>query len=320
MAKILVTGGAGFIGSHVIDKLLERGDTVVCVDNLNDYYSPKTKIGNIKHHFDNPNFHFYVLDLKRKDRIAPLFAKYEFDKVLHLAARAGVRPSIVNPLAYRDSNVTATINLLQLATEFGVKNFVCASSSSVYGGNKKVPFEETDVTDHPLSPYAASKKACEIYCYNYSYLADLNVTCLRYFTVYGPRNRPDMAIYKFATAIANDKEITLYGEGDEVKRDWTFVDDIVKGTIKALDASDKHKFEIMNIGNNTPVPVTYLVQLLEKELGKTAKIRRGKLPQGDVLITFADTDKITKLLDWKPTTSIEEGVKHFVKWFKQQNS
>ncbi len=317
MTTILVTGGAGFIGSHCIDKLLARGDTVVCVDNLNDYYDPKVKIANVSHNFDKKNFHFYVLDLENKDQIATLFEKFKFDKVLHLAARAGVRPSIVQPLEYRDSNVSATVNLLQLAKEFGVKNFVFASSSSVYGGNKKIPFEENDNTDHPLSPYAASKKACEIYAYNYSYIAGLNVIGLRYFTVYGPRNRPDMAIYKFAEAIMDDKEITLYGDAEKVKRDWTFVEDIVEGTIKALDASPEHSFEILNIGNNTPVPVTYMVELLEKELGKTAKITRGPLPQGDVPITYASTDKITRLLGWKPTTPIEEGVKRFVEWFKQ---
>ncbi len=320
MATIMVTGGAGFIGSHVVDKLLARGDVVVCVDNLNNYYDPKIKLKNISHNLSNPNFHFYVLDLENKDQVAPLFAKYKVDKILHLAAKAGVRPSIIDPIGYKEANVSATVNLLQLANEFGIKHFVCASSSSVYGANSKVPFSEDDSTDKPMSPYAASKKACEIYCYNYSHLSDLNVTCLRYFTVYGPRNRPDMAIYKFAESIADGKEIAVYGEGDEVKRDWTFVADIVEGTIRALDLSDKHKFEILNIGHNTPVPVTYLVSLLEKELGKKAKIKRSKLPPGDVPITFADTSKIKKLLNWQPTTSIEEGVKHFAKWFKQRNS
>ncbi len=269
------------------------------------------------HNFNNPNFHFYVLDLEHKDQIATLFKKFKIDKILHLAARAGVRPSIQNPLAYREANVSGTINLLELAKEFGIKNFVCASSSSVYGAANKIPFNEDDNTDRPLSPYAASKKACEIYCYNYSYLCDLSVTCLRYFTVYGPRNRPDMAIYKFADDIVNGKEITLYGTGDEIKRDWTFVADIVEGTLRALDFENKSKFEIINIGNNTPVPVTKLVALLEKELGKKAKMKRAPLPTGEVPITYADTNKIKKLLNWQPTTPIEEGVKHFVKWFKE---
>lgn len=317
MATILLTGGAGFIGSHVVDALLKRGDTIVCVDNLNDYYDPKIKIKNVMHNFNNPNFHFYVLDLEHKDQIATLFKKFKIDKILHLAARAGVRPSIQNPLAYREANVSGTINLLELAKEFGIKNFVCASSSSVYGAANKIPFNEDDNTDRPLSPYAASKKACEIYCYNYSYLCDLSVTCLRYFTVYGPRNRPDMAIYKFADDIVNGKEITLYGTGDEIKRDWTFVADIVEGTLRALDFENKSKFEIINIGNNTPVPVTKLVALLEKELGKKAKMKRAPLPTGEVPITYADTNKIKKLLNWQPTTPIEEGVKHFVKWFKE---
>jgi len=317
MSTILLTGGAGFIGSHVVDALLKRGDTVVCIDNLNDYYDPKIKIKNIIHNLDNPKFHFYSMELEHKDQVAKLFEKFKIDKILHLAARAGVRPSIIDPIAYREANVSGTVNLLQLAKEYKIRHFVFASSSSVYGGNNKIPFNEDDITDKPLSPYAASKKACEIYCYNYSYLCDLNVICLRYFTVYGPRNRPDMAIYKFAEDITNGKEITLYGKGDEVKRDWTYVSDIVEGTLRALDYHQKSKFEIINIGNNKPVPVTKLVALLEKGLGKKAKIKRAPLPPGDVLITYADTKKIKKLLGWKPTTPIEKGVPQFVKWFKQ---
>lgn len=314
---ILVTGGAGFIGSHTIERLLRDGHRVVCVDNLNDYYDPTIKINNISHNFNNPCFHFYVLDLEDKEKIAELFEQYKFDKILHLAARAGVRPSIIKPLQYRDSNVNATINLLQLASEFGVKYFVFASSSSVYGDQEITPFAEHHVTDRPLSPYAASKKACEIYAYNYSHLCDMNITALRYFTVYGPRNRPDMAIYQFAEAILKGQEIALYGEGDEIKRDWTFIEDIVEGTIRALEASHRHKFEILNIGNNNPVPISYMVALLEKELGVPAKVKRKPLPPGDVPITCADTNKIETLLGWRPTTPIEDGVKKFIVWFKE---
>lgn len=313
--NILVTGGAGFIGSHVIDALLKRGDHVICIDNLNDYYDPKIKIKNIAHNFPNPNFHFTVLDIEHKQQLTSIFQNFRIDKILHLAARAGVRPSIENPIGYKEANVTGTVNLLQLAKEFKINRFVFASSSSVYGANNKIPFSEDDNTDHPLSPYAASKKACEIYCYNYSHLCDLSVTCLRYFTVYGPRNRPDMAIAKFAKSMQEGKEITLHGTGDEVKRDWTFIADIVEGTLRVLDAPQKNKFEITNIGNNTPVPVTYLVQLLEKEMGTKAKIKRAPLPPGDVPITYADISKIKAQFGWHPTTPIEAGVKKFVEWF-----
>src|SRR3990172_4844296 len=182
MSTILLTGGAGFIGSHCIDTLLKRGDMVICVDNLNDYYEPKIKISNIAHHFNNPKFHFYVLDIEHKEQLAPLFKQFKIDKILHLAARAGVRPSIDNPIAYREANVAGTVNLLQLAKEFGIKKFVFASSSSVYGGNTKTPFSEKDNTEKPISPYATSKKSCEMYCYTYSYLWDMQVLCLRYFT------------------------------------------------------------------------------------------------------------------------------------------
>ncbi|PIN75438.1 hypothetical protein COV18_03415 [Candidatus Woesearchaeota archaeon CG10_big_fil_rev_8_21_14_0_10_37_12] len=315
---ILLTGGAGFIGSHIADTLLERGDEVLCVDNLNNYYSPKTKIQNISHNFENPLFHFYVEDIKNKDKIAKIFEKHKIDKIIHLAARAGVPASILDPLAYRESNVVGTVNILQLAKEFGIKNIVLASSSSVYWGGERLPFSEDDnSTDHPVNPYAASKKACEIYAHNYSQLCNMKITCLRYFTVYGPRNRPDMAVYLWADSIANGKEITLYGEGDEVKRDWTYIKDIVEGTLKALERNSDKQFEILNIGNGRPVPIKYMVELLEQALGKKANIVRHSLRQGDFPINYADTTKMTNVLGWKPTTQIEDGIKDFVAWFKQ---
>lgn len=314
----LITGGAGFIGSNLIDFLLNKGENIVCADNLNYFYDPKTKVNNIYHHFNNKNFHFFIVDIENKSQLSNIFKNYNIEKVIHLAARAGVRQSIEDPLSYKETNVTGTVNLLQLSKEFNVKNFVFASSSSVYGDNRKIPFNENDHTSSPSSPYAASKKACEIYCYNYSYLCDLNVRVLRYFTVYGPRNRPDMAIFQFAEKIDNGEEIIIFGEKDEVKRDWTFVNDIIEGTVKAAEVNNK--FEIINLGNNNPVSVTYLVSLLEKELGKKAKIKRTPLPQGDVTVTYADISKAKTILNWEPKTSIEEGVKKFVDWYNNMKN
>ncbi len=312
--KILVTGGAGFIGSHCVDVLLARGDKVVCVDNFNDFYDKKIKKANIAGH--KKNFTLYNADIADFSAVDKIVRKEKPDKILHLAARAGVQPSIKNPLEYVRSNIVGTTNLLEACKKHGILHFVFASSSSVYGGNKKVPFSEEDRVDNPYSPYAATKKSCEVIAANYHHIAGMRIAALRYFTVYGPRNRPDMAIYTFAEKIRDGKEITLYGKGDEIKRDWTFVADIVDGTIKAIDAVNKFGFEIINLGNAKPVPVTYLVALLEKSLGKKAKTKRAGLPTGDVPITYADTSKAKRILNWEPTTTIEEGVKKFTKWFK----
>ena len=312
--KVLVTGGAGFIGSHCVDVLLKRGDTVVCVDNFNDFYDSKIKKANISGH--KKNFTLYNADIGDFSTVEKIVKKEKPDKILHLAARAGVQPSIKDPLEYVRSNVVGTANLLEACKKHGILHFVFASSSSVYGGNKKVPFSEEDRVDNPYSPYAATKKSCEVLAANYHHIAGMHIAALRYFTVYGPRNRPDMAIYTFAEKIRDGKEITLYGKGDEIKRDWTFVADIVDGTIKALDAVDKFGFEIINLGNSKPVPVTYLVALLEKALGKKARTKRAPLPTGDVPITYADTSKAKRLLGWEPAISIEEGVKKFAHWFK----
>jgi len=312
--KVLVTGGAGFIGSHCVDVLLARGDSVVCVDNFNDFYDKKIKKANISGH--KKNFTLYEADIADFSAVDKIIKKEKPDKILHLAARAGVQPSIKDPLEYVRSNVVGTANLLEACKKHGILNFVFASSSSVYGGNKKVPFSEEDRVDDPYSPYAATKKSCEVIAANYHHIAGMHIAALRYFTVYGPRNRPDMAIYTFAEKIKKGEEITLYGKGDEIKRDWTFVADIVDGTIKALDNVDKFGFEIINLGNSKPVPVTYLVALLEKAIGKKAKMKRAALPTGDVPITYADTSKAKRILGWQPATSIEEGVKKFAHWFK----
>ncbi len=314
--KVLVTGGAGFIGSHCIDALLKRGDKVVCVDNFNDFYDPKVKKENISEHKNNENFVLYAKDIGDYKAVEKIIAKEKPDKILHLAARAGVQPSLQNPLEYVRSNVVGTANLLEACRKHGIRNFVFASSSSVYGGNKKVPFSEEDRVDNPYSPYAATKKSCEVIASNYHHVTGMHIIGLRFFTVYGPRNRPDMAIYTFAEKIVNGEEITLYGKGDEIKRDWTFIEDIVDGTIKALDNAQKFKFELINLGNSRPVAAAYLVSLLEKALGKKAKTTRAPLPVGDVPITYADTKKAKKLLNWKAATPIETGVKQFARWYK----
>ncbi len=315
--RILVTGGAGFIGSHCVDALLRRGDKVICVDNFNDFYDPKIKLENIAPHMDNANFALHKVDIADTKAINEIIRKSKPDKILHLAARAGVQPSLENPIEYVKSNVLGTANILEAARKSGVKNVVLASSSSVYGGNKKVPFSEEDRVDHPYSPYAATKKSCEVIADNYNHIAGMNIVALRYFTVYGPRNRPEMAIYKFAESIDKGKEITLYGKGSEVKRDWTHVTDIVNGTIKALDKVEKFSFEIINLGNSKPIALNYLVWLLEREIGKKAKIRRAGLPKGDVPITYADIRKAGKILAWKPKIPIEKGVKNFINWYKR---
>lgn len=318
--KILVTGGAGFIGSHCCDALLSRGDKVICLDTFNDYYDPKTKENNIEHNLDNENFSVQRIDIRDKEKLHNLFSvesKSEpIKKIIHLAARAGVRPSIDDPFLYEDVNIKGTLNLLDIAREFKIDNFVMASSSSVYGINKKVPFSESDFVDNPVSPYAATKKACELFAHTYHHLYGLNISCMRFFTVYGPRGRPDMAPFLFTKWIDEGNPITRFGDGSS-KRDYTFIDDIVKGVIAALDAN--HSFEVFNIGNSDTVELSRLISTIENILGKKAEIIEKPMPSGDVPMTFADISKAEKLLKYKPTTSIEEGMKKFIDWYKQKN-
>lgn len=316
MSVILVTGGAGFIGSHLCDRLLNIGEKVICLDNLNSYYSPKQKIRNIQHNFCNKNFAFVTLDIQKKDQLEQVFLKNKITKIVHLAARAGVRPSIEKPLWYKDTNVSGTLNLLELARQYDIKNFIFASSSSVYGNNKKVPFSETDNVDCPISPYAASKKAGELFCYTYSHLFKLNVTCLRFFTVYGPRGRPDMAPFMFTDKISKGIPIEMFGDGT-TKRDYTYIGDIIDGIISALQKS--FRFEIINLGNNRPVELRYFISIIEKYLNKKAKIKKMPMQLGDVEITFADITKAKKLLGYNPKISIEEGMKRFIDWYKKKN-
>jgi len=315
--SIMVTGGAGFIGSHVCDRLLSIGKKVVCVDNLNPYYPPKIKIKNIQHNFDNPHYVFVNLDITKKDELEQVFMNNKIDKIIHLAARAGVRPSIEKPLWYKDTNVSGTLNLLELSKMYKIKNFIFGSSSSVYGNSQKVPFSESDNVDYPISPYAASKKACELYCYTYSHLCNLNITCLRFFTVYGPRGRPDMAPFLFTKWINNGNPIKRFGDGTS-KRDYTFITDIVDGVISALGKN--FKYEIINLGNSNPVELNYFIRLIEKSLNKKAKIKQFPEQPGDVPITFADVSKAKKLLGYDPKVKIEEGIPLLTHWYKDNFS
>jgi UDP-glucuronate 4-epimerase len=310
---VLITGGAGFIGSHLIDKLVERGEKVVCLDNFDPYYDPNLKRKNIKHHLSNKNFKLVEADVRDQKILRKIFEKNKIEKVVHLAAKVGVRPSIRDPLVYEDVNVRGTLNLLETCKEQKLENFVFGSSSSVYGDVKKLPAAEDDVLN-PISPYGASKRTCELYCRTYSSLHDIPIVCLRFFTAYGPRQRPDMAIHKFTRLMSEDKEIEMYGDGSS-KRDYTYIDDIVKGTLSALDR--KFDFEIFNLGSSRSVELRHLISILEEKLGKKANIKRLPEQPGDVSTTCADISKARRLLGYDPKTSIGDGIENFVKWYKQ---
>lgn len=310
---ILVTGCAGFIGSNVVDRLLECGTQVVGVDNLDSFYDPSIKKKNIEHNLLNPNFSFEEIDIRNSNALENIFKDFDIETVIHLAARAGVRPSIKDPFLYEDVNIKGTLNVLEMGKTYGVKNILFASSSSVYGVNEKVPFSETDNVDKAISPYAASKKACETFCYTYHHLYGIPIVCLRFFTVYGPRQRPEMAIHKFTRLIDEGCEIEMYGDGTS-KRDYTYISDIVDGIISSMDI--KEGYEIINLGNSNVVELRYLIHLIEKNLGKEARIKTLPDQPGDVPITYSDISKARSLLNYDPKTSIEEGIENFVLWYK----
>ncbi len=310
----LVTGGAGFIGSHLVERLLQDGIKITCLDNFNDYYNPRIKERNIAASLDNPNFKLVRGDILDEELLKELFENDKFDAIVHLAARAGVRPSVEQPKLYQEVNVRGTLNLLEMAKQYEIQKFVMASSSSVYGNNKKVPFSESDNVDNPISPYAATKKACELLGYTYAALYGLSVTCLRFFTVYGPRQRPDMAIHKFTRLIANDQEIPVYGDG-KVKRDFTYIADIIDGVVRSIDRCNG--YEIYNLGESRVVELMELIQIIEEELGKKAKIKWLPPQPGDVKITYADISKAARNLDYRPEVPIEKGIRQFIAWFKE---
>jgi len=313
----LITGGAGFIGSHLIERLLSENHNIICLDNFNDYYDPGIKWKNIEKVSQSSNFKLIEGDILDDALLENIFQNNHFDGIVHLAARAGVRPSVLQPKLYQKVNIRGTLNLLEKANQYHISKFIMASSSSVYGNNKKVPFSESDPVDNPISPYAATKKACELIGYTYSTLYNISVSCLRFFTVYGPRQRPDMAIHKFTKLISMDQEIPIYGDGS-AKRDFTFITDIINGVISSIERCDG--YNIYNLGESRVVPLMELIGLIEKNIGKKAKINWQPPQPGDVAITYADISKAKKDLDYQPQVNIEEGVKAFVKWFKESHN
>ncbi|MFA6524983.1 MAG: NAD-dependent epimerase/dehydratase family protein [Patescibacteria group bacterium] len=314
MTTTLVTGGAGFIGSHTIKRLIENGENIICVDDFNDYYDPQLKEDRINKLLGKFEFPIYRTDIRDYDRLKQIFKEHKIDRICHLAARAGVRASIEDPFIYQDVNIRGTLNLLELAKDYKISNFVFASSSSVYGGNKKIPFSESDLVDSPISVYAATKKSCELLAHVYHKLYGLNVTGLRFFTAYGPYGRPDMAYFKFTKKIIAGEKIDVYNFGKH-HRDFTYIDDVIDGVISALKLP--HKYEIFNLGNSHTVDLKYFIGIMEKELGLKAKINMLPMQAGDVEKTHADISKAKKMLRFTPKINIEEGIHHFIQWYKE---
>jgi UDP-glucuronate 4-epimerase len=314
--RILVTGGAGFIGSHLCRRLLKDGHEVFCLDNFCDFYNPEIKRNNIKDFQFDPNFTLLEGDIRDRDTLISDFQKYDYDQVIHLAAMAGVRPSIINPDLYTHVNINGTVNLLDCCRNHGIKHFIFASSSSVYGNNEKVPFNEEDRVDNPISPYAATKKAGELLCHTYHHLFGISIACLRFFTVYGPGQRPDLAIHKFSKLILEDKPITVFGDGS-TRRDYTFIDDIIDGITKAHDYIQKNNAcEIFNLGESQTISLSEMISGIEDALGKKANKVTMPMQPGDVEQTFADICKSKKLLHYNPQTKFNEGIKIFAQWVK----
>ncbi len=315
MERVLVTGAAGFIGWKTVEMLLKKGYEVVGIDNLNTYYDVRLKKYRLSLLNKYENFIFYKKDIENIEELDAIFKKYQFSAIINLAARAGVRSSIEKPELYLRTNALGTLNILQMMKKYDIKKLILASTSSLYAG-QNMPFKEDLPVNTPISPYAASKKAAEMLCYVYHYLYGFNVTILRYFTVYGPAGRPDMSIFRFIYLIQRALPIEVYGDGTQ-KRDFTFVDDIAKGTVEALKLRSYH---IINLGNNSPVELNYVIRLIEKYLNKKAKIKYREFHKADIKATWADIKKAEELLNWRPQTGIEEGIKKTVEWFEENKS
>ena len=318
MKTYLITGGAGFIGSSLTKRLLEEGNKVVTIDNFCNFYDPKIKENNVKEFEGNKDYKLYRNDIRDKDAIKKIFDENEVDVVMHLAAMAGVRPSIENPILYQEVNCMGTQNILEEMNAHNIKNLVMASSSSVYGNCKEVPFREDMIVDFAISPYAATKKANEVMTHVYHKLFDINVIMLRFFTVYGPKQRPDLAINKFTRLMLEDKEIPMFGDGT-TSRDYTYIDDIVDGIKRSCEycMNNENVYEILNLGNSAPVSLKEMIQTIGKVVGKEPKINQLPMQPGDVERTFADVNKAHQLIGYEPRTSFEQGIKNFVEWYKQ---
>ncbi len=314
MAKILLTGGAGFIGSHLAERLLRERHSLLIVDDFNDFYSPETKRKNLSAVRMQGGIDLIEADICDGDRMMHTFEQFSPEIVIHLAARAGVRPSLEQPLLYEQTNVRGTLQVLDLARKHGVRKFVFASSSSIYGSTSRVPFSEEASDPYPISPYGVTKLAGEKLCYCYSRIYGLPTICLRFFTVYGPRQRPDLAIHKFVRFIDEGKEIPFFGDGSSL-RDYTFIDDIVDGIVAAMELDSK--FEVINLGNSHPISLSQLVHFLERRLGKVARLKTLGVQPGDMLSTHADLSKAHRLLGFEPRVSFEEGLGRFVNWFHE---
>ncbi len=322
MRTILVTGGAGFIGSHLSERLLKEGNRVLVIDNFNNYYDTKIKRNNVEeviktcvnNNISLENYKVFEGDIRDNEFLKKVFSN-KIDSIMHLAAMAGVRPSIENPKLYYDVNITGTVNLLEKCREFRVKQFVFASSSSVYGNNEKVPFSERDRVDNPISPYAATKKSGELLCHTYHHLFDMNIACLRFFTVYGPRQRPDLAINKFTSLILENREIPFYGDGS-TSRDYTYVEDIVSGIVSSIEYvnTEKKVFNIFNLGGDKTVSLIEMVETIEEVLDKKAILNRLPMQPGDVNRTCADINHSREIIGYNPQTSFKEGIKKFIEW------
>ena len=312
--NVLLTGAAGFIGSHLAEKLLGRGDRVIGLDNFDGYYERRVKWGNLRQALEHRDFRLIEGDIRDRQCVSEILLESKIDIVVHLAALAGVRHSLENPLDFTDVNVNGTAVLLEAARKHDVKKFILGSSSSVYGNNSKVPFAEVDRVDNPISPYAATKKAAELLGHVYHHLYGMQITCLRFFTVYGPRQRPDLAIHKFARLILAGESIPVYGDGS-MARDYTYIDDIVQGTVAAMDRCCG--YNIYNLGGSKPYRLDELIEKLEMALGQKARLERLPVPAGDVKQTYADTTRARRELGYAPQVDLPEGLACFVRWLKK---
>jgi UDP-glucuronate 4-epimerase len=315
--KVLVTGGAGFIGSHVVDRRLAQGDRVVVIDDFNDFYDPALKRRNCARHTAHPEYRLVEADIRDRETVFRVFAEEGFDTVIHLAARAGVRPSLSKPVLYEEVNCVATLHLLDASVAYGKPRFVFASSSSVYGINSKLPFSEDDPIDRPISPYAVTKRAGELHVFAAHHIHGLEAVCLRFFTVYGPRQRPEMAISKFIRAVELGSTIPLFGDGRS-RRDYTYIDDIADGVEAALNRP--RGFDIINLGGARPVALSELVAQIEKATGKAARIDRRPDQPGDVPVTYAAVEKAERLLNFRARVPLEEGLRRSVEWHRNEGS